>query len=695
MNKHVWTPALGAVCALLLAAYGCGGSQAGVAPEVAVDEHLALGVPSDINPDRHLIGAWRWDLENGLSEPIPARTPADHYNVADALLMPEYAGALKVKRLLWGGGVFGPPAVHLRVTLTNIFGVTGWNVRGIVIDDSGLVNLADADGWTAQWDDGGDIPLNPYINFDPLPDWSFPDGAMAVREYILESPTGKLPSGVWFAVDAALGGPIQTATEFPSPGVNGVLRCPGDSSPMLCRLQDPFTNIKWVGAASKHLSGSYTPLADQGFHQGWREWTGVLNYNGELEQGDYTLYFASFSPLDIPTLSSTMVHIDEGPFATGPAPGICSQACYDAARTCRVNASFNHPLSDFVVKPPASSSGMVLTSDLCVVRRLEGNRSLALHSPGLDVPFWTRLVGDTGVSTAPAIGDEGTLFILEPEQGRLRAFRQDGRDRWVHEFGYQTHGDLILTSSPLGGLLITLLMEDGKDIALVAVGTDGHLRWRYNLSGTVSDSPEVHRIACGPNGTLYYTVPSGGVFALTLTGEPKWAVSQSGWESARDPVVGDDDRVFCLMNEGELVTCLTSTGGILWSKPMPYGERAVYPSLDYNGDLFTVVVEGDDTTAIHKRDGDIGDIIMSGDPGEGIRGYCVQGTSSDFVFVLRDPPEAPPGCGDDYFVCATTWGDEKWSIHTPGVTQDGAYPVVTPNGDIFVQGPDGMYIVIF
>ena len=79
--------------------------------------------------------------------------------------------------------------------------MTGWNVRGIVLDDSGLFTASNPDGFTSQWNDGGKALADPYYNFG-LADGSFPDNSEYGREIILETPTAKFPDSLWFAVDA-------------------------------------------------------------------------------------------------------------------------------------------------------------------------------------------------------------------------------------------------------------------------------------------------------------------------------------------------------------------------------------------------------------------------------------------------------------------------------------------------------------
>jgi len=694
MNPYTRSvPVLAACLAFIAFIAACSPPANPLAPSPAGDALASFTIPDDTDPGRHLIGFWSIDLRTGLTEPAVDRVACDHVNIAAALLSPEFEGALEVEvDPFLSAGALAPPAVKITATLNNLFKLKGWSVRGIVIDDTGALALLDPDGFTAQWDIGKTIPLNPYLNFS-LENGSFPQGESIARTYAIESLTGQIPQSVWFAVDAVTEGPVESATEFSIAAVNGTFRWPGDSAPILCRIKDPNGVVDWVGAASKIFSGGPTFLTELGPSGDSEDWVGTLNYLGGLGGGYFPLYFGAHSPLDIPTLAATMIRVDPGPFSTGPANTGCSQRCYDPARTCRTKSSIVRPMNNFGVRPPASASGLAIADNCLIVRRIESNQSLAVQTPGKPTPEWTRLIPLSDLPTVPAVGNDGTVFFLEPEQGRLRALYSDGTDRWKHQFRCTTHADLILTSSPVGGLLITILREDGSDVALVGVGTDGHLKWQFDIASKPKGDDATPRIAVGPNAMLYYTLPTGGVLALDLSGNPKWGYSESGWTSSGDPVAGDDGRVFFLVNDGQMVACVRPSGIPMWTYPIQSDRRARFPSLGYDGNLFVAIETADDFIAYRQIDGNTGDLIRAVQA-IGLRGYITHGVQGCAVYVQRDDPVGQTTCCDDFFTCRTYDGVLNWTLNTPGVTQIGAYPVVTPNGTIYVQGPDGMYVVM-
>jgi hypothetical protein len=167
----------------------------------------------------------------------------------------------------------------------------------------------------------------------------------------------------------------------------------------------------------------------------------------------------------------------------------------------------------------------------------------------------------------------------------------------------------------------------------------------------------------------------------------------SGWVSARDPVVGDDDRMFCIVNDGTKVPCLDKNGNPLWVHVPPLDRKAIYISLSCDNRLFVVMNVMGQNNGIRVLDAGDGKHLITV-VGGGIRGNIVHGTNGYYSWVQTRPPGGGTCC-DDFFISNDHEHQLAWSLNTPGVTQDGAYPVVDAHNDMFVQGPNGMYQVMF
>ncbi|HEX9745531.1 MAG TPA: hypothetical protein VGB30_08895 [bacterium] len=680
-----------AIAALVIFTLSCNSStNSPTAPPQ--DNSIAQNITQaiDYDPSRKLVGFWHINLETLQAEYVNPRTTQSHINIADYLFLKEYADAVQIEVDTYSDyGPYHPPAVKLKVGLNNIFGVSAWDIRGIVIDDSDQIDLRFADGWTAMWDIGSNIPINPYLTFTVNGNSEFPDGEFSFREFILEASSNVIPPGIWYAVDVSIAGAVKSATEFPVANVNGTLRWPGDSAPVVAMVKGEQQYINSIVGLSKKFSGGPTYLNSNGQWDDYRIYEGNLNYQGGLGGGVFPLYLVAMSDQDIPTLARTNVRVDPGPFATGPATTGCAQRNYDPARTCRTPVIVSQPLHDFTVLDPPSNSGIVLTPEIRVVRLLEQDSSLAFQNPGNNFPEWTRFYKGDGVQTTPAIGDDGTIFYLEPGRGCLTAIFQDGHDRWRYQFTHETGSDLVLTSSPYGGLLILILREDGHDTGLAAVRTDGHLLWQVNFPAPMAGPTEANRLAVGPKGTLYYARPIGGIMAYDLSGNIKWVQTGKGWFNATDPVVGDDDQVFFIEQDGQMVVCINAYASPVWTYPMPPGKLAMYPSLDYSNNPFVLVETNGQKNDIYKINGVTGEVELTS-MNLTIRGYTVHDPVGNYLYVYE---REQTHC-DDFFICRNYLGQQVWNLNTPGFTEDGAYPVIDKYNDVYVQGPDGMFVVM-
>lgn len=273
---------------------GCGGVSNTTLPNS--DELFPDFTSSQYHdPGRKLLGLWYFDFQNQTVSTTGARTLLDRMNIADVLLMPEYADALNVEIENFSEfGDYAPPAVSLNIKLNNYFGVTGWNIRGIFLDNTGNVHLRRPDGYTNQWDDGGNIKVNAFLEFSAMQDGSFPNGTSVQRSCILECPSNQVPAGLWFAVDAGIDGPYKSARAFPLSSMNGTFRWPNDEAELIARVNGTDSDIKWVAALTGKFAGKPTFLQYEGISEGDRVYKGILHYIGGLGGGEFPLYFAAW-----------------------------------------------------------------------------------------------------------------------------------------------------------------------------------------------------------------------------------------------------------------------------------------------------------------------------------------------------------------------------------------------------------------
>src|SRR3990172_4162003 len=97
---------------LLLLVSACSNNQTTTVPGDNSPPSLNFTVPTDYNPERKLLGVWYINFETGKAEPALDRFTQERINIADALLMPEFAGALDIYIDTYDQfGKFAPPSI--------------------------------------------------------------------------------------------------------------------------------------------------------------------------------------------------------------------------------------------------------------------------------------------------------------------------------------------------------------------------------------------------------------------------------------------------------------------------------------------------------------------------------------------------------------------------------------------------------
>ncbi len=218
-----------------------------------------------------------------------------------------------------------------------------------------------------------------------------------------------------------------------------------------------------------------------------------------------------------------------------------------------------------------------------------------LSGPKYGETVWLSEVGSDGsaftgteISTAPAIGPDGTIYVgattswwwpfpmMAGENGVVVALSPDGCQKWryktsngvsavaVAEDGtvYAAAGRGLHTISPGGESLWTFAVDSGvvyapalgadgviyvavKDSALYALNPNGTLHWRSQLSSTALGPPVIRQDGC-------ISVPCNGkIVTLNQAGVTCWEFSTSRW-SARITAVGSSCRLYVADNDSLL-----------------------------------------------------------------------------------------------------------------------------------------------
>ncbi len=108
-------------------------------------------------------GNIRFDPESMLVEFVPNRNALAHWNGTPLLSPPNCDDCITVELL-----EFKPDEnyIQIRVSLRNPTQLIAYEVRGIIMSNNPGIRLINADSYTALWDDGGDVEINPFKAFE-------------------------------------------------------------------------------------------------------------------------------------------------------------------------------------------------------------------------------------------------------------------------------------------------------------------------------------------------------------------------------------------------------------------------------------------------------------------------------------------------------------------------------------------------
>ena len=171
----------------------------------------------------------------------------------------------------------------------------------------------------------------------------------------------------------------------------------------------------------------------------------------------------------------------------------------------------------------------------------------------LSVPDLTGGGGEGGAEAAPAVADDGTVY-LATFFGRLCAISPAGHGIWQFQAGREIH------SAPAIG-------DDGtiyfgcRDWRMYAVTPAGQRKWTFPTGGWVDSSP-----ALGADGTVYFGSWDGMFYAVSPDGVKKWSFAAGGIVDS-SPAIGADGTIYFGSHDNNLYA-LKPDGTLRWKSPV-------------------------------------------------------------------------------------------------------------------------------
>ncbi|NIN10722.1 MAG: PQQ-binding-like beta-propeller repeat protein, partial [Gemmatimonadales bacterium] len=190
--------------------------------------------------------------------------------------------------------------------------------------------------------------------------------------------------------------------------------------------------------------------------------------------------------------------------------------------------------------------------------------------------------GSSTVQGPPSIGADGTLYVSCSYS--LYALYMDGTEKWR----FEPDGSGSLTGSPAIGADGALYVGS-TDGDLYAINPDGTDRWRFQAGGALYSAP-----AIGPDGTIYVGSDDANLYAIDPDGIEKWHFQTDGWVRSSPAIgadgtvyVGSDDCALYAINPDGTEKWHLQTGDWVRSSPAIAADGTVYVS-SYDDNLYAV-----------------------------------------------------------------------------------------------------------
>ncbi len=270
---------------------------------------------------------------------------------------------------------------------------------------------------------------------------------------------------------------------------------------------------------------------------------------------------------------------------------------------------------------------------------------------------------DDPIDTSPAIGPDGTIYLLD-EFGLLHAVRTDGTRKWRTGAitGYAYGGSLAV--GPDGTLYA------GDDFGYVyAINPDtGARKWRFETGDFIWAAPAV-----AADGTIYAKSDDGVLYALNPDGTKKWQFSIPG-DTYASPTVGADGTIYIGSGGDNALYALNPDGSQKWKADL---GATIYssPAIAADGTLYIANYDGR-CFAIRAN----GSELWHFDTGSPMSASPVIDTRGDVLFASYDKK---------LYALNPTTGAKRWEYATGDIIR-GTAPVVADDGTIYLGGDDGL-----
>ncbi len=246
-----------------------------------------------------------------------------------------------------------------------------------------------------------------------------------------------------------------------------------------------------------------------------------------------------------------------------------------------------------------------------------------LHAEGEGTIKWTFSTGGN-IYSLPAIAEDGTIYLGSFDK-YLYALNADGSLKWKYHAVTTNNWECFLRNTPAVGPDGTIYIVDDSYGYMFAVNADGTEKWKADYTdGRIAAPP-----AIGPSGEIIIVTTMREVFAINpADGSVNWQYSFSGGEDEGGAVIDADGSVFV---RGGKLKKLTPGGTEEWEFQ---NGSSVYSSAIIGNDG-TIYIAGNSDKTLYALDAD-GNEKWHFAAGDKIYGAPVTGPDGTIYFFSFD-----------------------------------------------------------
>jgi outer membrane protein assembly factor BamB len=304
-----------------------------------------------------------------------------------------------------------------------------------------------------------------------------------------------------------------------------------------------------------------------------------------------------------------------------------------------------------------------------------------LSTPTVGTENWTLPLDDIYSNGAPAIGQDGTLYI-SGSAGVLYAVSPRGTVNWIYQASSWI--STMPTIGANGSILIAA--NDGQ---LSALNPDGSLLWNTPLASKIHAAP-----AIGSDGTIYIATLDGRVWSLEPdSGAVIWSLTLGNFSNPKPQgsiAVAQNCSLYVSYLFANRLFALNADGSVKWERTLG-GRPASGPAIAPDGTILIPTME------FYSEPGSnlLGAVYALNPDGSEKWQFNVLGDISESVAVDADG-KVYFGAADGVFYCLNSAGTPLWrydagfEIRTaPALGANGTSYFASSDGRVLSLYPDG------